>query len=121
MVRILAIAAAVALAAATPAIADAAAGQKAFQAQCAICHAAVAGGRKIGPSLYGVVGRTSGTLPGFNYSAAMKAAAIVWSGTELATYLEAPTKRVPGTKMAYLGLRDPQKRADVVSYLETLK
>ena len=105
----------------SPALADAAQGQKVFQQQCAICHANVPGGIKNGPSLFGVVGRTSGTVPGYTYSKAMKAAALTWTPDELHTYLAAPRQTVPGTKMTYNGVADKTKLADVVQYLETLK
>lgn len=104
-----------------PALADAAQGHKVFQQQCAICHADVVGGMKNGPSLFGVVGRTSGTLSGYTYSSAMKKAALTWSPDLLQTYLAAPRQTVPGTKMTYNGVVDPVKRADVVLYLKTLK
>lgn len=104
-----------------PALADAAQGKNVFQQQCAICHASVAGGKKNGPSLYGVVGRTSGTLPGYSYSTAMKKAALTWTPDELSTYLAAPRQTVPGTKMTYNGVADKAKLADVVLYLQTLK
>ncbi len=119
MARIL-IAAALVLAAG-PAIADPVAGQKAFQSQCAICHAVVAGGKKIGPSLFGVVGRPSGSVPGFAYSKGMAAARLVWSASTLDTYLTAPAKLVHGTKMAFAGIGKPAQRSDVIDYLATLK
>lgn len=127
MVRILtgvlgltAVAAAVALFPA-PALADAAAGAKVFQQQCAICHANAPGANKVGPNLASVVGRTSGTLPGYAYSAGMKKVALTWTPDELSTYLAAPRATVPGTKMTYNGVADKVKRADVVLYLQTLK
>lgn len=121
MVRILIVAWTAALLPVPALAADAGHGAKQFQTSCAICHAAVAGGIKNGPSLYGVVGRTSGTLTGYHYSTAMKAAALVWTDTQLDTYLAAPKKVVTGTKMSFIGIADATKRADLIAYLDTLK
>jgi cytochrome c len=71
----------------------------------------------VGPSLHGIVGRHSGSVPGFNYSSANKGSGIVWTQQNLYTYLENPQKMVPGTYMTYTGVKDPQQRADVVAYL----
>ena len=99
---------------------DAAAGEKAFVV-CKTCHVVDKGVNRIGPSLWGVVGRHSATVAGYTYSAANKKSGIVWTAPELFKYLEAPQKVVPGTKMAFAGLKDPQKRADVIAYLATKK
>lgn len=97
---------------------DAAAGEKAF-AVCKTCHGVEPGKNMVGPSLHGLIGRTSGTIPGFNYSVANKNSGIVWSEAKLFQYLEAPQRIIPGTKMTYTGLKDAQKRADVIAYLKT--
>ncbi len=86
---------------------------------CQTCHSIDAGVNKIGPSLHGVIGRHSGTVAGFNYTAANKNAGIDWTPEKLFQYLEAPQRVVPGTKMTFAGLPDPQKRADVIAYLKT--
>ena len=86
--------------------------------QCSACHSLVAGKNGIGPSLHGVIGRKSGSLAGYNYSPAMKAAGITWSEDTLFKYLTAPKAFVPGNKMPFLGVKDDQKRADVVAYLK---
>ncbi|WP_231726148.1 MULTISPECIES: c-type cytochrome [unclassified Sphingomonas] len=98
---------------------DAAAGQKVF-AVCSTCHAVQAGVNKIGPSLAGIVGRAAGTVEGYSYSTANKNSGITWSKEKLFQYLEKPQRVVPGTKMAYAGLTDAQKRADLIAYLDTL-
>jgi cytochrome c len=89
--------------------------------QCLVCHTIVPGGKKIGPSLWGVIGRHSATLPGFTYSTAMQNYNKVWEPDTLFVYLEAPMKQVPGTKMTFAGLSKEQDRKDVIAYLETLK
>ncbi len=92
-------------------------GQQVFM-QCMSCHSTTAGENKVGPSLHGIIGRHSGSVPGFNYSSANKGAGIVWTEQELWIYLENPQKTVPGTYMTFIGVKDPQKRADVIAYLQ---
>ncbi len=101
--------------------ADPAAGQKIFKAQCAICHSVVAGENRIGPTLYGVVGRPAGSVPGFNYTADHKKLGITWDASTLDKYLTDPRAMVPDTSMVYGGLKDDAERADLVAYLETLR
>lgn len=86
---------------------------------CKTCHAIEEGVNKIGPSLHGVVGRKSGSIAGFSYSAANKNSGITWTPEKLFQYLENPQRVVPGTKMSFIGLPDPQKRADVIAYLKS--
>jgi cytochrome c len=97
---------------------DAVHGEKVF-VQCKTCHVAEKGVNRIGPSLWGVVGRHSGSIPGFAYSAANKNSGLTWSEEQMFTYLEAPQKTIPGTKMTFAGLKNPQDRADVIAYLKT--
>jgi cytochrome c len=99
---------------------DPAAGKELFK-KCAICHSTDEGVNKLGPSLHGVVGRPSGSIAGYHYSDAMKAANKVWDATTLDVYLAEPKGTVPGTKMIFPGLKDPTDRANVIAYLETLK
>jgi cytochrome c len=99
---------------------DAEAGKMVFK-KCSICHNTEAGKNKIGPSLFGVVGRESGTAPDFNYSEGMKNFKHQWTPEELDTYLADPRKVVPGTKMIFPGLKEDKDRQDVITYLETLK
>jgi len=95
---------------------------KATFAQCAACHKADATGKSgIGPNLWKVIGRKAGTLPGYAYSPAMKAAGKVWDDKTLDPYLTAPAAAVPGNKMPYAGLKNPADRANVIAYLRTLK
>lgn len=97
---------------------DAAKGEKVF-AQCKACHVAEEGKNRVGPSLWAVVGRKAGSIAGFNYSKANKESGVTWSEDVLFTYLEAPAKFMPGTRMAFPGLKNPQDRADVIAYLKT--
>ena len=90
-----ALAAAIALVAtglAAPALADAAAGAALFKTTCAICHSTVPQQTKIGPPLFGVVGRKAGTFPTFQYSDAMKKAGWIWDEAKLAIYIDNPPK-----------------------------
>ncbi|MDH4386965.1 MAG: cytochrome c family protein [Caulobacter sp.] len=87
--------------------------------QCKSCHAIEAGVNRVGPTLHGVVGRKAGAVEGFRYSAASKASAAVWSEETLFAYLENPRKFMPGTTMSYVGMRQPQQRADVIAYLKS--
>jgi cytochrome c len=100
--------------------ADPAAGEKIFKAQCGICHAVAAGQNRIGPTLFGVVGRPAGSVPGFNYTADHKKLGITWDAANLDKYLVNPRAMVPDTSMVYAGLKDDAQRADLVAYLETL-
>jgi cytochrome c len=106
---------------ATSAIAaDVAAGKKVVF-QCAICHTAVKGRNSIGPSLFDVVGRKAASLPGYNYSDALKASNKTWDEKTLDVWLTNPQKLVPGTKMTFSGLPSAEDRANVIAYLATLK
>ena len=87
-------------------------------AQCATCHSPEQGVNRVGPSLFGVIGRHSGTIPGFRYSDANRNSGITWTEQELFNYLENPRAKIPGTIMAFNGLRNPQQRADVIAYLK---
>jgi cytochrome c len=100
--------------------ADAVSGQAVFKSQCSICHSPLADKNMVGPSLFGLIGRKSGSVAGFHYSAANKAADITWNADILDKYLTSPRDVVPGTIMTYAGLNDAGKRADLIAYLETL-
>jgi len=89
--------------------------------QCLLCHTNEQGKNKIGPSLWGVVGRHSATIADYTYSPAMKAADKVWDEATLNVYLTKPQAMVPGTKMTFFGLPKEQDRLDVIAYLKTLK
>ena len=100
--------------------ADPEAGQKVFKTQCGACHSPVAGKKLVGPSLFGVVGRKAGSVPGFRYSPANQKSGETWDAATLDTYLKNPRGMVPGTSMTYAGLKNDTQRADLIAYLETL-
>jgi cytochrome c len=96
---------------------DAAAGEKDFLV-CRACHQIGPGAKiGVGPVLNGVVGRPAGTYPGFQYSDANKNSGLVWTPEELDKYLTSPQTVVPRTKMIFPGLKDAQKRKDVIAFL----
>jgi cytochrome c len=104
---------------------DPAKGEVVFKQQCHVCHQVGPGAKSgIGPELNGIFGQKAASVPGYSFSPAMKEAAskgIVWNETNLDKYLENPQGFLPGTKMAFLGLKNPEQRADVIAYLKTLK
>src|SRR6516225_2812820 len=109
-----------AMAAGSAVAADVEAGKKDFK-KCALCHTTEAGKNKVGPSVFGVVGRKSATLENFDYSEAMKKFDHVWDEETLDKYLADPRGVVPGTRMIFPGIKDKTERDDVIDYLETLK
>ena len=117
-------AAAVALALCLPGQAfaqDAAKGETVFK-KCQICHEVGPSAKvKVGPILNDVMGRKAGTLPGFAYSPAMKEAGekgLTWTDENVSKYLENPRDFIPKNKMAFVGLKKEDERADVLAYLK---
>jgi cytochrome c len=99
---------------------DVEAGKKVFN-KCAACHAVEAGKNKVGPSLFGIVGKKAGTDPTYKYSDNMKNSGLTWDEKTLDAYLEKPQEMVKGSKMAFAGLKDPKDRENIIAYLQTLK
>ncbi|CAD6193662.1 unnamed protein product [Caenorhabditis auriculariae] len=93
-------------------------GKKVFKQRCAQCHVIDSLQTKTGPTLNGVVGRTSGTVAGFDYSPANKTKGVVWERQTLFEYLADPKKYIPGTKMVFAGLKKANERADLIKYIE---
>eukprot|EP01060_Flectonema_neradi_P010710 TRINITY_DN1779_c2_g1_i1.p1 TRINITY_DN1779_c2_g1~~TRINITY_DN1779_c2_g1_i1.p1 ORF type:complete len:108 (+),score=3.79 TRINITY_DN1779_c2_g1_i1:260-583(+) len=97
-------------------------GKRIVEIKAGQCHSLSKGAPNgIGPNLFGIVGRTSGTVPGFAYSKSNKDSGVVWSPEVLDQYLRNPRKFMPGNKMAFAGIRRDKDRHDVIAYLETLK
>ena len=95
---------------------DAARGKAVFL-QCRACHSLNEGQNGVGPSLHGLIGRKAGTAPDFAYSPFMKRSGITWTAAALKEYLPDPQAKVPGTKMTFLGIKDPQQLDDLIAYL----
>ncbi len=88
---------------------------------CASCHTFDQGGaNRVGPNLWGVVGRDVGGQGGFAYSQAIAGHAGAWTYQELDRYLASPARAIPGNKMAFNGVRSPKDRANLLAYLATL-
>ena len=104
-------------------VADVSAGEE-KTAACKSCHIFdAAGTNNIGPGLYGVVGRKPGSHPGFSYSAGMTAFSAkqpIWDYQHIYEFLKGPQAYIDGTKMTYVGLKNPQDRINVIAYLHTL-
>ena len=96
---------------------SAAEGAKVFK-KCAACHSIAEGGaNKIGPALWGVLGRPAGSVPGYKYSKAMAAHDKNWSFEEMNGFLAKPKGWIKGTKMSFAGLKKPEERAAVILYM----
>jgi cytochrome c len=96
---------------------DPVAGKTAYQA-CMGCHAI--DDNDVGPKHRGVVGRPAASVPGYSYSAALKASRIVWTPVIIDRWLQGPQKLVPGSKM-FFSIPNPKQRADIIAYLATQK
>jgi cytochrome c len=112
---------AVAMIAAAPAAAlaaDAEAGKTVFN-KCKACHQADK--NAVGPHLGGVVGRKAGSVADYTYSDAVKNSGKTWDEASLNSWLQGPSKFIPGTKMIFAGVKDDTDRANLIEYLKTLK
>ena len=91
---------------------------KAVFKKCAACHSIAEGGaNKIGPALWGVLGRPAGSVPGYKYSKAMAAHGKNWSFEEMNGFLIKPKDWIKGTKMSFAGLKKAEDRAAVILYM----
>ena len=100
---------------------DLAAGEQSFR-KCLPCHSIGEDAKhKIGPVLNGLDGRKSGTIDGYNYSEANKRAEILWNEASFTEYIAAPMARIPGTKMAFAGIRNEAEIASLWAYLKRFK
>ncbi|MCB1486488.1 MAG: cytochrome c family protein [Bauldia sp.] len=97
--------------------ADPAKGARTFN-KCKACHTIEEGGpARVGPNLWGVIGRPVASKEGYSYSTAMLAQGGTWTVDRLFVYLANPRQVVPGTAMTFVGLPKPQERADLIAYL----
>jgi cytochrome c len=94
---------------------DALRGEQVY-ARCQACHALASD--RVGPHHCGLFGRLAGSVPGFDYSEAMKKSRIVWNDATLDRFLAMPLAVVPGSSMTYAGIADPAERADLIAYLK---
>merc|ERR1719233_1277876 len=97
--------------------ADAKRGAKIFKTKCTQCHSVKEGQNGQGPSLYGIVGRKSGQVEGFNYTDANKNSGLTWDKKTLRKYLTNPKKMIPGTKMIFAGIKKKKDRNDLIEFL----
>jgi cytochrome c len=96
---------------------DAAAGKTSFN-KCLACHAIGEGAKnKVGPELNGLDGRKSGTAPDYNYSDANKNSGITWSEAVFKEYIKDPKAKIPGTKMAFAGVKNEKEINDLWAYV----
>ena len=99
---------------------DAAAGEQVFRRMCMPCHDVGEEAKvKLGPPQNGLDGRKAGTIEGFNYSPANKNSGITWNDETFAKYIKAPMQEMPGTKMAFVGIKNEKDIADLWAYLKS--
>ena len=100
---------------------DAAPGQQVFKRLCSPCHDIGANAKvKLGPPLNGIDGRKAGTLEGYNYSQANKSSGITWDEESFSKYIRAPMQVMPGTRMAFVGIKNDKDVGDVWAYLKQI-
>lgn len=100
-------------------VANVDAGRRAF-GQCAACHTIGAGGQSLaGPNLNGIISRAVASNPRFGYTQALIDHGGRWDAARMDAWLAAPSREVPGTRMAFAGVRDPMERADLIAYLQS--
>lgn len=97
----------------------AAAGEKVFVV-CKACHQVGDTAKNaVGPVLNGLIGRKAGSVEGYNYSDANKKSGLTWDEATFSEYIKDPKAKIPGTKMAFAGIKDEQKIKDLIAYLHT--
>jgi cytochrome c len=117
ILRVLVLAAATAGAASAALAQDVAAGKSSF-AKCLACHSIGEGAKnKVGPELNGLDGRKSGTVEGYAYTAANKDSGITWNEAQFKEYIKDPKAKIPGTKMAFAGIKKETEINDLWAYV----
>jgi cytochrome c len=107
--------------------ADPAHGAQIFKGTCGVCHLAQPHpalsdlATRIGPNLWGVVGRKAGATQHFRYSAAMRQSGVVWTTDKLRPYIHDPQQTIPNIRMSFLGLKNMKDVDDVIAYLQTFR
>ncbi len=102
-----------------PSVGDPALGEKVF-VKCRACHQIGEGARNsVGPEQNGLIGRHSASVPGYNYSEAMKASGLTWDEATFKDYIKDPKAKVPGTKMSFAGLNKQSEIDNITAYLKT--
>ena len=102
-------------------------GEEIFKTICAACHVAERDpsradlATRIGPNLWGVIGRKAGSYKGYAYSYAMRTSGIIWTDQQMGRYIAAPQTTVPNVRMSFQGLKNPNDIPDVIAYLNTLR
>jgi cytochrome c len=98
---------------------DAAAGEQVFRRLCLPCHDVGPEAKiKLGPPLNGIDGRKAGTFEGYNYSEANKSSGITWSEGDFPAYIRAPMQAMPGTRMAFVGIKNDKDITDLWAHLK---
>ena len=97
-------------------------GRKNFNKYCIACHINTAtGAKRLGPTLFGVVGRQAGSIADFKYTEANQKSGFTWTPDVLDKYLVDPKAAIPGTAMTFAGVKKQEERSDLIEYLKTLK
>ncbi len=97
---------------------DAANGEDVFK-KCRACHQIGETAKNgVGPLMNGIIGRKAGSIEGFNYSDANKSSGVTWDKATFLNYIKDPKVAIPGTKMAFAGVKDEKDAADLFAYLE---
>jgi cytochrome c len=98
---------------------DAAAGEKVFN-KCRACHQIGEGAKNlVGPQMNGLIGRKAGSVEGYNYSEANKNSGFTWDEATFREYIKDPKAKMPGTKMAYMGLKQETEIDSIIAYLKS--